>query len=267
MRRRNAKKFELLPNDACVTHAPSAQETIGLIDGWVSIFPPEAEVQTNGFAPLFEDPRAIWAIDNLGSVRNAEVLELGPLEGGHTYMLDRAGAKSVIAIEGTKRCFLKCLITKELLGIKSANFLLGDFVSWLERDTRRFDVIWATGVLYHMSEPLKLLGLIARRTDRIHIWTHFYPDDFSPTKPFSAPIVGIRDVEFGGRKIRHFDRSYGGAETTVAYCGGVFSGSSWLRRGDILSALELLGFSKVEINFENYDNANGPSFALVAHRS
>jgi hypothetical protein len=259
-------KFELVPNDACVSHAPSAQETVELIDGWVSIFPPEVGVSTNGYARLFDDPRATWAIDRLGGVKDADILELGPLEGGHTYMLDRAGAKSIIAIEGTKRCFLKCLITKELCAVKSANFLLGDFVSWLEQDRRRFDLIWATGVLYHMTEPLKLLRSIAERTDRLHIWTHFYPDNFTPTEPFPAPIIGVRDVEFEGRKIRHFDRTYEGAQSTVAYCGGMFSGSSWLRRGDILDALETFGLSKIEIDFENYDNSNGPSFALVARR-
>ncbi len=61
--------------------------------------------------------------------------------------------------------------SKALLGVHSAHLLLGDFVSWLEQDRRRFDVIWATGVLYHMTEPLPLLRLLADRTDRLYIWT------------------------------------------------------------------------------------------------
>ena len=146
---------DFVSNDASVSHAPTAQATIDILDGWVSILPAELGAATRGFAPLFADERAIWAIDRLGGVRGATILELGPLEGGHTYMLDRAGAKSIIAIEGNKRCYLKCLITKELLGVDSAHLLLGDFVSWLEQDRRRFDVIWATGVLYHMTEPLR----------------------------------------------------------------------------------------------------------------
>src|SRR5438874_1385363 len=137
-------------NDACVSHAPTPQSTIDILDGWASILPAELGANTGGYAPLFDDHRATWAIDQLGGVKGASVLELGPLEGGHTYMLDRAGAKSITAIEGNKRCYLKCLITKELLSVDSARVLLGNFVSWLEENRHRFDVIWATGVLYHM---------------------------------------------------------------------------------------------------------------------
>ena len=62
------------------------------------------------------------------------MLELGPLEGAHTYMLDRAGASEVVAIEGNTRAFLKCLITKELLSMPSARFLVG--TSWNTYATR-----------------------------------------------------------------------------------------------------------------------------------
>jgi hypothetical protein len=252
--------------DACVAHSPAPQSTIDILDGWVSILPAELGANTGGFAPLFADDRASWAINRLGGVKEASVLELGPLEGGHTYMLDRAGAKNITAIEGNKRCYLKCLITKELLGMDSASLLLGNFVSWLEENRQRFDVIWATGVLYHMTEPLKLLRLLADRTDRIHIWTHFYPDDYWPD-PLPLPLTSIEDREFEGEKVRHYLRSYMGAESTPAYCGGVYSGSAWLRRSDILRELEKFGFSKIEIAFETPFTGNGPSFALVAKRS
>jgi hypothetical protein len=238
-----ATPSNFLPNDACVADAPSFQQTIDLIDGWVSIFPSDSGIVTGGFANLFADTRATWAIDKLGGVGGAAILELGPLEGAHTYMLDRAGAKSILAIEGTKRCFLKCLITKEVLGIPSANYLLGNFVPWLEADKRRFDVIWATGVLYHMTEPVRLLELLAERTDRIHIWTHFYVDD--PALVEIQPRTHPRDVSWRGRTIRHFDRSYEGAEKTAAYCGGMFSGSSWLRRDDISRCSQSLGLEKL----------------------
>jgi hypothetical protein len=260
-----ARKVDFVANAACVTQSPSVQATIDILDGWVSILPAELGADTRGSAPLFADERAIWAIDRLGGVRDATILELGPLEGGHTYMLDRAGANSIIAIEGNKRCYLKCLITKELLGVHSAHPLLGDFVAWLEQDRRRFDVIWATGVLYHMTEPLRLLRLLADRTDRLHIWTHFYPDDYLP-KPLPKPLTSIEEREFEGEKIRHYLRSYMGAESATAYCGGVYSGSAWLRRSDILRALEKFGLSKIEIAFERPFAGDGPSFALVASR-
>jgi hypothetical protein len=257
---------DFVVNDACVWTSPTPQSTIDILDGWVSILPEELGVNTGGFAGLFDDARATWAIERLGGVNNATVLELGPLEGGHTYMLDRAGARSITAIEGNKRCYLKCLITKELLSVHSAHVLLGDFSSWLEAHEERFDVIWATGVLYHMTNPLRLLRLLADRTDRLHIWTHFYPDDYWPS-PLPPPLTSIEDREFEGENIRHYLRSYMGAESNPAYCGGVYSGSVWLRRSDILTVLKKLGFSNIEIEFETPFTGNGASFALVARRS
>jgi hypothetical protein len=164
---------DFVVNDVCVSYSPTPESTVGILDGWVSTLPAELGANTGGYVSLFDDHRATWAINQLGGVEGAGVLELGPLEGGHTYMLDRAGAKSITAIEANKRRYLKCLITKELLSIHSARVLLGNFVTWLEENRQKFDVIWATGVLYYMIEPLRLLRLIADRTDLLHIWTHF----------------------------------------------------------------------------------------------
>ncbi len=214
---------------------------------------------TGGYAEAFNDGRANWAIERLGGVSGLEILELGPLEGGHTYMLDRAGAKSVIAVEALKSGYLKCLIAKEVLDIKSAHFLLGNFIPWLEIERRRFDVIWASGVLYHMTEPLRLLELIAARTDRIYLWTHFYGDDAVPS------YVKVRQVSFAGTTVPQYERPYVMPSRRTS-CGGVFTGRAWLRRRAILDALEILGFSRIEIAFEDSTGKMGPSFAVVAQR-
>lgn len=255
-----------VPNDdVCVVDAPSAQATIDTISGWICTFPTESGVDTGGYANIFDDPRAKWAIAQLGGIEGLDVVELGPLEGSHTYMLDRAGAKSVIAIESLKRSYLKCLITKEVLSIKNAKFLLGNFVPWLANQEKQFDVIWASGVLYHMTEPLTLLELIAKHTNKLYLWTHYYPDDFSPHKPYPRPLVRIRDIDFHGHIVPHFERSYRGVMSRAIFSGGVFSGASWLRRRDILMALDVLGFKQIEIGSESC-NGERPSFALVAKR-
>jgi hypothetical protein len=252
------------PNAECVAEAPSAQAAVAAMGPWHSMFPDGSGVDTGGYAKLFDDVRVPWALDKLGGVAGAEILELGPLEGGHTYMLDRAGAKSIVAIEGLKSAYLKCLVAKEALGIKSASFLLGNFEPWLEREPRKFDLIWASGVLYHSNEPLKLLQLIAAHTDKAFIWTQFYPDDFAPTAPFSTPIVGVRKVSFAGKDIPLFDHAYV-LTRRKSFCGGVYSRCAWLRRGDILHVLSALGFSRIETAFEQ-TNDQGQSFAILARK-
>jgi hypothetical protein len=248
------------PHAASVVTAPSAQAAIDIGGNWHSVFPDDSPVDSGGYARLFNDPRATWAIERLGGVGGANILELGPLEGGHTYMLDRAGAKSVTAIEALKSGYLKCLIAKEIFNIKSAHFLLGNFVPWLEAEHQRFDLIWAAGVLYHMTEPLKLLELISARTDKMYLWTHFYYDDAVPSH------LKMRNVSFAGMTIPQFERPYlMGRRRT--FCGGVCSGRAWLRRSDILKVLEILGFKRIEIAFEDKTGQMGPSFAIVAQKN
>jgi Protein of unknown function (DUF1698) len=82
------------------------------------------------------------------------VLELGPLEGAHTYRLQQLGAGRILAIESNVEAYLKCLIVKEALGMKRAEFMLGDFTLYLQECTERFDLVFCCGVLYHMQDPL-----------------------------------------------------------------------------------------------------------------
>jgi len=189
------------------------------------------------------------------------VLELGPLEGAQTYLLERAGAH-VTAIEANKRNYLKCLITKEVMGMRNARFLLGNFLPWLETSNHKFDVIWASGVLYHMTEPLRLLRAIAAHTDRVFIWTHYFPEGGNPHRP---PFYRRRSVHFADREIPHFDRLYLRPRWRPLACGGTAAGSCWLRHDDILFALRALGFSRTKVGFEDRQPYRG-SFALVAHR-
>ena len=119
--------------DQYVTTTPSPQNAVDIFAGeWSSKLPePFAEVRA-GSALLFADARLEWGLTQLGGVTGKTVLELGPLEGGHTYMLEQGGAASVVAIEANTRAYLKCLITKELLGLKRARFLCGNFVAFLQ---------------------------------------------------------------------------------------------------------------------------------------
>ena len=58
------------------------------------------------------------AVDVCGSIEGFRILELGPLESGHTYQLERLGAGSILCIEASPEFYLKSLIIKEILGLK-----------------------------------------------------------------------------------------------------------------------------------------------------
>src|SRR5262245_26338252 len=93
-----------------VTAAPAPQNAVDIFTGeWASRLPPPFDTVTAGTALLFDDHRIHWAGEQLGGFAGKSILDLGPLEGGHPYIFERAGASEIIAVEGNPRAFMKCL--------------------------------------------------------------------------------------------------------------------------------------------------------------
>ena len=248
---------------------PDDKNPFSLFEGcWSSQIP---NVKNTGSFDGFNDHRVEWLIEELGELTEKSVLELGPLEGAHTFMLEGAGA-SVTAIEGNYGAFLRCLTVKNFLGLK-AKFLLGDF-SKIELGSKYFKAVVACGVLYHMADPVALLEKIAKNTDNIFIWTHYFNEDFKKWSPEARrelnegrwDIANIQNTNFKGIQVRTVRQNYGKALGWRGFCGGTESYSYWIYRQDLLSLLNKLGFSSIQINFDKVDHPNGPCFALIASK-
>ena len=167
--------------------APSSQNAVDLFAGeWSSAFPEHAGVQA-GPTPLFADSKILLLQEAFGSINGWDVLELGPLEGMHTYMLEQMGASSVTAIEGNGRAYLRCLITKEILGLQRAHFELGDFSHVLDEAPRDFDLVLASGVLYHQLDPCRMIAGASHVAPRLYLWTHYYDESMFDTRPHLVP--------------------------------------------------------------------------------
>ncbi|HEY9709972.1 MAG TPA: hypothetical protein V6D48_17330, partial [Oculatellaceae cyanobacterium] len=124
--------------DKYVTSVPSPQNAFDIFKGeWSSKLPEPFAALQAGSAPLFEDPRIDWCNAQFGGFEGKTVLELGPLEAGHTYMIERLGAGEIVSIEANTRAYLKCLIVKELLELKHTRFLCGDFVEYLRTNPKK----------------------------------------------------------------------------------------------------------------------------------
>ncbi len=218
------------PFEGYKSRAPSAQNSIDAIPGWNSKFPDEFGLTAGGRVG-FDDERIGWAIERYGAMGGADVLEIGPLEGAHTYLLDRRGAK-VTAVEANKRAFLKCLVTKEIVGLPNARFLLGDCVQYLEQTPGRFDFIVACGVLYHMPDPLRFLKAAAAKTDRLYLWTSFV--DLSAAKSDDPAAAHFRSharaVPFMGISATLYPRHYAGAHRNPDFSGGIYDAPQWMSK-------------------------------------
>ena len=243
---------------------PSAQAALDIFRGeWASRFPPPFSELEAGKNSLFEDARVRWALSQFGDVQGKSILELGPLEGGHSYMLERAGFGSVLAIEVNTHAYLKCLITKEITGLSHTRFLCGDFIKYLRNSPPKFDAVFACGVLYHMESPAELIELLSQVTDQVFIWTHHY----APRNPQQAAgFSGPQAAEYKGFSHTLFRKDYGDALDFAGFCGGPHRGWTWMKREDILECLKYFGFVDIRTSFDELDHPNGPAFTIVAKK-
>ncbi len=249
-----------------VQSAPSPQNALDIFKGeWWSRLPAPFAALHAGALTMFEDVRISWALSQFGELKNQSVLELGPLEGGHSYMFERAGAASVLAIEANPRAYLKCLVVKEILNLRHTHFLCGDFLEYWRNDPPRCDAACASGVLYHTLEPVELIAPLSKVTDRLFLWTHYYDPQLLRPKQLKR-FTAQYEREYEGFSSRLFRYNYWGSLGARRFCGGSRAYAHWARREEILACLEHFGFNTVHTAFETPDHADGPALALVALR-
>jgi hypothetical protein len=254
--------------DTYTAEAPSAQTALDIFQGeFISAMPAEHPELKAGTIPLFNDDRIAWLASKI-DLKGLNVLELGPLEAGHSYMLQQHGVRRVTAVESNSRMFLKCLIIKEIFGLDRVHLLHGDFMEYLRDQPGRFDFCLASGVLYHTQRPVELLSLLASVTDTAFFWTHYYDESVVQHTPsLQARFSSDEPVSHGDLSFTGHRYEYGDSLSSQTFGGGGAAFSRWMERPDILSCLEHLGFDRLDIAFEQTDHPNGPCFAFLAQRT
>lgn len=264
---RMGRGMALSRRNVFVTTAPSPQTAVDAApDAWASRMPSPLQDVQAGDADLFDDQRIRWAFERLGDVSGANVLELGPLEGGHSYMAQQAGAERVVGVEANSKAFLKCLVAKELLGLDRCSFLCGEITEYLRSSQESFDVCLACGILYHMVNPIELLDLISQRASRLFIWTHVYSDDASKNPGLARKLGPPGQIDYNGVSYDVVRHSYSIDSRLTGFFGGVAPHSNWLTRSSLMDALRNFGWRDIETAFDEPSHQNGPALALVAIR-
>jgi SAM-dependent methyltransferase len=225
---------------------------------------------------MFDDTRPAWAAGVIpGGFEGKDVLELGPFEGYQTYGIARAGARRILAVEANSINFLKCLCVKELYGLDRAHFLLGDIAAYVGTCPERFDVVWASGVLYHLQNPMHFIECVAGLAPYAYVWTHYFD---------ASAMAALDDVQarhfvpnadvvrrYGERDVVLHARSYlipDYADNVPAYWeGGLDELTYWLEKDDIVWLFERAGMTIERIEFDDTSINGLPAFAFVARRS
>lgn len=183
--------------------------------------------------------------------RDKRILELGSLEGLHSFMLHSLGVREVIAIEGRAENFLKCLIVKNSFNLNRCKFFFGDLKEILPGLSGTFDICLALGILYHLDNPISILYQIGKISKNLFAWTHYSTDDFP-----EGPLVHIQEEGkiYRGKYVE---------EDKNNYLSGLYGKAFWIWEGDILKLVRDAGFREIEI-IHKEKHEHGPAVTFMA---
>jgi hypothetical protein len=248
----------------------SLENSFGLMaDRWTTDFTPLG-LPIHGTANLATDQRIDFLLKRF-PLAGKRVLELGSFEGAHSYRFHHAGAK-VLGIEAHSEHFLKSLLIKNALELDNTQFLLGDFESWMDQTSATFDIVSACGVLYHMTNPARIIELASRIAPAIFIWTVLYDENQVPAS-VKKRIGGTTQIENGDLTYtgwRHFydEEAAQRLNERGAFSGGLDKYSIWLERAELTRILQHYGYkiSAERVN-PSPNPRHGANILLVAKKA
>jgi hypothetical protein len=246
---------------------PSPQQVVDIFRGeWSSKLPDiEGVTIASGHADLFHDQR-IMLLNEYFPLHGKKVLELGPLEAAHTYMMHRMGAQ-ITAVEANQRAYLKCLIVKELYHLHQASFLGGDALEYMKQCKTHYDLCVASGILYHGINPPLFIEWCCHVADRVFVWTHYYDEQKMSLYPsLYDRFESIENFDYSGRSFPVWKFHYKHSLDWEGFCGGQNPYSIWLRKEDIIEIFIMQGFRQIHVFFDDLTHPLGPNICFIAEK-
>ncbi len=193
------------------------------------------------------DLRTNVVLDSAGGLTGKRVLDIGCLEGGFSVEFARRGAAEVVGVEARRVSVRRCDLVRDLAGLTNLRFVCGDVLHELSRAQPSFDVVLATGILYHLPRPDVVLRLIRERCSGFMVLcTHVaHPD---------ASSHGCTEevVEYAGEHGTYRGRSFfeRGVDPTVEQDNDLWAawsneGSFWPFEPDLVRMIEVAGFRSI----------------------
>jgi SAM-dependent methyltransferase len=177
------------------------------------------------------------------------VIELGSLEGGHSFALaQNPSVKRVLAIEGREKNIAKAKLVQKILGDKKVEFVEGDIEKLDFEKFGQFDAVFCSGLLYHLPKPWELIPKLARLSPNIFIWTQISEE------------AKAKKMRSGWRG--KFYRE-GGLFDPLS---GLSKKSFWLSLGSLISLLTENGYRETKIIEHDLAHPNGAAVTLAATR-
>ena len=176
------------------------------------------------------------------------ILELGALEGGHSFGLAQLpNVEKVTAVEVRPQNIEHAKFVQGVLGIANVEFVELNLERAELDKLGEIDVVFCSGLLYHLPEPWKLVEQIASVSPNLFLSTHI-----------SGEEEGTR-INNGYRG--KYYREYGWCDPLS----GASRESFWLTLGSLLHLLGQNGYNRIEI-VENWLHPRGQTVTLAARK-
>lgn len=210
---------------------------------WITHFEVNG-ITSGGTFPALEDERIVQFFQAFPDVRT--ILELGSLEGGHTFALaQHPRVERVLGIEARKSNIERARFMQDLLRANNVKFIQADLEKTKLNEFGKFDAIFCSGLLYHLPEPWMLIASMAHVAPRLFVWTH-YADE------------SAREVR---QNFRGQEFVEGGIDEPLS---GMSPKSFWLTLESLKAVLNLAGFDAIQIVRDDPNHPNGPAVTIAA---
>jgi SAM-dependent methyltransferase len=199
---------------------------------------------------------------------SVSLVDLGCLEGGYTFGFARAGYPA-LGLEARQLNYAKCEWIRKRAGLDNVSFVRDDARNLPNYGT--FDVVYCSGLLYHLDDPAEFLDMLARCTRRaLILHTHYTTPDMSDDTlarlgQFSPEVV---HKVTPGRWYKEYEPWATSAEIEAnVWASWGNDRSFWMDRRHLLQTLRDVGFDAVYEQLDFLDNVVTDNFIQDNSRS
>jgi len=177
------------------------------------------------------------------------ILELGSLEGGHTFGLAaRSKVEYIVGIEGRQANVAKAKWVQTLLGVTKVQLVVANLESPPLSPFGHFDAVFCCGLLYHLPRPWELIEQITPVSSGLFLSTHYAPEERAVT--IRNGIRGLVYQEFG----------------VADPLSGLSDHSFWPTLDGLFGILHDNGFVGTKIVHHNEEHPHGPIITVAAYK-
>ncbi|ACI93036.1 methyltransferase [Afipia carboxidovorans OM5] len=155
----------------------------------------------------------------------------------------------------------KCFYLKSKLGLPNLNFVQDDCWNFKQYGNS-FDVIFCSGLLYHLSEPRKFIGMLADSCNHLILDTHYATVE-NDHETLKLDEVATHEG-LSGRWYREYEDGKDNRNDNAHWNSWGNTRSFWPYKDEVLRALESAGFKG--INDSYFPRHDFQRFMVTGHK-